>query len=110
MSDQGKEDVQRKILEQIVLSLEKEDLKTEDVPVISRFVLEKIDQIANEEQLTFFLNELSQKWPVFEGLLVIEKGKEKEKNDQIVASQVLELAKDGKIEEALSLAKNATEN
>lgn len=57
-----------------------------------------------------FLRDLSSKWSIFTKLLVLESGEVKEKTEDKVAEDVLKMAKEGKIDEAIGLAKTMTEN
>ena len=109
MTNQEKEDIEKKILEEISNALEKGELKADDSAAIANFILEKLDGVSSSTELVNFLQELSQKWPVFNNLLEIEKGKQEQKDDQVAVGQVEDLARKGKIDEALSVAKSAIE-
>ena len=61
-------------------------------------------------QLIEFLEELVIQWPFFEHILAVEKGEERNMAEHEVAEGVAMLAKEGKIDTALSLAKTMTKN
>lgn len=110
MEDFGnlKKSIEKDIVEQVIMGLEKGFLKEEELPLIGQFVLEKIDLLKNQQELIAFLGELSSKWPIFENIKKIEEGRVREKEEDEVAEGVLTLLKHGKIENALNLAKNIT--
>lgn len=110
ISQQHKEEIERKIIESIIVNLEENKLPQEELPIIADFVLGKIDTVKNHDELVIFLTELSTKWPIFTNITSIEKGEVKEKVEDKVAEDVLNLAKSGKIDEAIGLAKTMTES
>ncbi len=106
---QHKKKIEDEIAEAIIDALEDKKISEGDATQISDFVLRKIDLIKTHEELTSFLTELSQNWPVFESLGKIEQGEEQEVKEGAVAADVAELANEGKIEDAINLAKTVTE-
>lgn len=107
-TDENRKDLEERIVEMMLAGLDKDEISEEDLPDISDYVLSKIDYVQNHEQLMNFLRELSSKWKVFSPILVIESGEAREKKENAVGQEVLNLAKSGKIEEALNLAKTVT--
>lgn len=105
-----KKRIEAKIVELIAEGLEKGNLKEEDSKEIADFVLGRIDLIKNHLELETFLSELSLKWQVFKVLENIEKSESREKAEAEAAEGVLILAKHGKINEALHLAKTMTKS
>lgn len=100
-----KRKVEQYIVDVIATALDKNELKEDELPKIGNFVLSKIDNIKTHKQLLEFLNELSQNWKIFSNIEEIEKGEEKEFKEETVEKGIIEMAKKGKIDEALKLAK-----
>ncbi|MDO8461131.1 MAG: hypothetical protein Q7S38_01670 [bacterium] len=103
-----KEDLQKKIVESIISGLENNLLTKEELPVIADLVLEGMDKISSHEELTSFINELSLKWPIFLNIAKLEEGEKREQQEDKTTQQVLQLARNGQIDEAVNLAKTAT--
>lgn len=107
---QGRRDaIEKAIVELVINGLKEGSLPEDDLSPIANFVLEKIDTLQTEEQMVAFLAELAQKWPIFSNIHILEKGKVIEKTENQAAQNVLELAKEGKIDQAVDLAKSVTE-
>jgi len=102
-------EIERKILKEIINALENDKVTEAGLPDIADFVITHIDPVQNHEQMIKFLDELSQKWPFFEGLEQIERGEVTEAHEDKIEQDVLNLAKSGKVTEAISLAKTVTE-
>lgn len=94
----------------LISCVENKTMSENDFPPIATYVLERIAVVKNEEEMGHFLEELSERWPIFSSLASLQKGHNQEKVDSEVAEGVLHLTKSGKIDEALSLAKNAIQN
>ncbi|OGH12343.1 MAG: hypothetical protein A2776_02525 [Candidatus Levybacteria bacterium RIFCSPHIGHO2_01_FULL_40_10] len=103
-----KTQIEKEVVERVATGIEKGDLKEEDLPLIGRFVLEKLDLARNQGELVSFLSELSARWPIFLTIEKIEEGSLTIAEESEVANGVLTLLKHGKIDDALSLAKNQT--
>ncbi len=104
------EKVDRRLLESLITAIEADKINDEELPVLANFVLEKIDSTKNHEQLIKGLEELSAKWPIFDNIEELERGEVQEAKEDKVEQDVLNLAKNGRVEEAISLAKTMTEN
>ncbi len=107
-TQEHKTEIENKIVETIADEVEKGNLKEENLKDIADFVLGRIDQIKNQDELIAFLFELSTKWTVFKTIETMERANLKGKVEKEVAEGVLMLAKNGKIDEALNLAKTMT--
>ena len=110
LSDEQKKDIERRIVKAIVKGLDENKITVSDLPELSSYLLENIEHITTQEQLTAFLSDISSKWQIFVGIqagesIPIENSVE-DKNKTI--QDVTDLAKDGKIDEAIDLAKTAT--
>ncbi|MBU4016288.1 hypothetical protein KJ980_01655 [Patescibacteria group bacterium] len=108
LSQERKDEVLKAIAELIIAGLKDGSIVEDDLFPIANFVLEKIDTLATEEQMVVFLSELAQKWPVFSKIYSHEKGKVLEHTENLAAQNVMDLAKEGKIDEAVDLAKSVT--
>lgn len=109
-SDRDKKFVESTIVQTIIGGLDKGVLKQEELSPISNFVLDKIDNIKNKGELVDFCRELSGKWVVFKNLETIVEGVVEDAHEDTAASQILAMAKEGNIEQAIDLAKNTMEN
>lgn len=104
-----KKTLEKAIGEAIATALEKGNLSQEGLSEISDFILERIDKIQNHEELIKFVSDLSQKWPIFKNLELIEKGEAKEEAENTASQDVSNLLKGGKIDEAIDLAQKIME-
>lgn len=108
LSQERRDEVLKEIADLIIVGLKDGSILENDLFPIADFTLQKIDTLATEEQMVIFLSELAQKWPVFSKIHTYEKGKVLEQTENIAAQNVMDLAKEGKIDEAVDLAKSAT--
>lgn len=107
-TEEHKKEVEWKLVDVIISSLKQEMLTEEELPVVSSYILDNIKHVKTHDELMVFLRDLSNRWPIFSPVLVLESGEVKEKVEDQVALDVLKLAKENKIEEALKLAKTVT--
>lgn len=110
ISEDQRSAVEQQIVNSMVDALKNDKLNNEDLPIISQFILGKIDSIQNTGQLVSFLGELSQRWPVFKNIAIIESGNVRENQEKEAVRDVLSLTQQGNIDEALNLAKKMTNN
>ncbi|GEM_PF-2258824 len=101
--------VGERLARRLARGLEDGQISLEETPAISTYILDRIDTITNQEQLTAFLTELSQKWPVFSEILTLEQGGVKEIKEDERVEQMENLLKENKIDEALEVAESATQ-
>ncbi len=97
------------VVDALILALENGVIKEGDITPIADYVLGRMDDIKSEIEMDQFLSELSTKWPIFSHITSGFQAENKEKADSEVAEGVLTLAQHGKIDEAISLAKTATQ-
>jgi hypothetical protein len=109
VTDTHKKEIERQILHKIIAELEANTMETSELPKIGEFVLSTINTVTNHEELLPYLAELSAKWACFKPIENIELGEVQRVKEHEVAHQVLLLSKNGKIDEALSLAKSMTQ-
>lgn len=90
----------------------------EDAEQIGKYVLENIDLAKTNSELLDFVTNLSAKWPIFNSILTSSDQAQvplptvnpvQEKTDQIIHTAE-DLLKENKIDEALQVAKTATED
>lgn len=107
MTDEEKEKIHGLILDAIEDALEEKKIEEQEVQKIATFVTENIKSIGSHEALVKFLLDLSSRWPVFQNIYQVEQGKEKEEETQAIVDKAVELTKEGKIEEAINVARSA---
>jgi len=100
-------DVENRIVDTLIGSLDKEMIETTEVPHVASYVLDNLYGVTTHDELMQFLRDVSAKWPIFTNLLVVKYGQINQAEENKAASNVLQLAKSGKIEEAVDLAKQA---
>lgn len=108
-SEEHKKQVETMLVEAVITALESGDLAEGDLPAIGNAILSHIDSITSSQELVTFLKKLSSEWPFFSQVLEIEMGKVKAIEEAAVANDVLHMASQGQIEEALQLAKTMTD-
>lgn len=107
LADKHRKEVERRLVETIIDSLEKNLISVADKNSMSAFILAKMPSVTTQEGLITFLRELSSKWTIFSLLLVTESGEVKAKTEDQAVNKVEALAQEGKIDEALNMAKTA---
>lgn len=107
-TEERKKNLENNLVETMLAGLDREEITQEDLPVIATFILDRIDTITSQDDLMQFLRDIAAQWQIFSRILVLESGELKEQKEGQVAQGVLSLAKVGKIEEAISLAKTMT--
>lgn len=83
-----KNKVGKDIVNQLIFLLEQKKITTDEVSKISDFVLSKIHEVKNHEELIVFLNDLVKKWPAFNNILSLEKGEETEEQTKKQAEEL----------------------
>jgi hypothetical protein len=104
-----KQEIDKKLTEAIVAGVENGKLVESDLVPISDMILARFDHITTDEQLLAFLKDLASRWDAFSQLLASEVGKLKDELEKKVLGQVLDLTHSGNIDEAISLARTATQ-
>lgn len=110
LSKERKKEIKMKLIEIIIDSLENGRLSVSELSNVSSFILDRIDKVADQNQLRFFLSELSSQWPIFTDFLVTEIGVVQEVKEDKAAEDMTALMQNGKMEEAVDLAKTVTDN
>lgn len=109
ISDERRKEIEKKLVETIIQALENDILTADEMPTISSYILDNMPKVKTQDELLQFLRDLSAKWAFFSNLLVIESGEVQLAAEQVTTQNVVDLAKSGKLDEALSLAKSVTE-
>lgn len=101
-------EILERIVDRTIIELEQKNIEVSDLPKIGDFVLSNISEVKDHSQLLVHLEELVQQWPGFVSILNMEKAEIEQSKEDGVAEKVLRLSKEGKIEEALALARTIT--
>lgn len=110
VSEDRKEELRKQILERLLSEWESGKINQDESANIANYVLDSMPFVFTEQDLLDFLNELISKWAFFGNLLTIEKGKRKEKVSGEMAEGAATLARHGKLDDALKLAKKGSAN
>ncbi len=109
LSVEDKREIERKIVKAIIKGLDENLISVGDLPSLSTYLLENIVNVTDQDTLMAFLRDISAKWQIFTGLLVEEnipfENSQEERNK--VIENISNLAKEGKVEEAIGVAKKA---
>ncbi len=103
-----KQELEKAIVDVCIGALENQRMSDEQMGEVSSFVLSQIDLIKTQDEILVFLENLSERWGIFKNLLDIEKGEGEVAKEKNAISSVEKYIKQGKIEEALKVAKKAT--
>ena len=95
------------ITEIIINAIDKEELTTDQAREITAFWLPRVKSITAEDALATLVEDLSARWPMFNSVVIIEQGEIRSEDEKKITEEVISLVKDGKIEEAVQLAKAA---
>lgn len=104
-----KELVAKNLVELVLAAIKKQELTTEDMPLIADAFLGRVDYLKTREELIVLLQSMAEKWPSISQLVQIQQGKITEQQEVVAAQNVQELVKQGNIQEALTAAKAATQ-
>jgi len=97
------------MLDTILIGLETEELEAYEVSEIAEFVLGKVDKLDTDHELHDFYSELSDRWPFLEVLNDQKEAETAKQMESAASEDALTLLKQGKIEDALAIAKSATQ-
>lgn len=103
-----KKEIETQIVETMISALENEKITESESSEIAAFVLDRIDAVTTTQEMTTFLQDLAAKWEIFGSLLFLEQADLKERVEDEVAAGVLLLAEHGKLDDAIRLARSAT--
>lgn len=103
-------EIEDKIAKEVLIAIEENKVSDDELGDLGKFVLEKLEVSKDHNQLVSVISEMSNKWPFLKNIENLEKGEVKEEAEDKGEKDVLNLAKSGKVEEAINLAKQITEN
>lgn len=109
VTESHRKEILQRIVERTIIELEQKKFDVLDLPKIGEFALDTISTATDHTELLVYLEEFVEKWPQFTSIRDIEKAEIEQSSERDVAEQVLQLSKEGKIEEAVALAKTITE-
>lgn len=109
ITQEKKKEIEKAIVDKSITALEQGFIKEDDLGIIAKFTLDKIDTLKTQDDLIVFLRELSNKWHFFSDMLVIESGEIQKNNERMVIEQIQGLTDNGNLDEAIKIAKQATE-
>lgn len=110
LSDDDREKILSNIAGIMTSKLTAKELTEEQARDISREVLLVIDDIATHEEAHEYLDGLSQKYPMFSDLAVLEGGVLNNAREKDAYQDATRLIKSGDIDQALNQLKAATNN
>lgn len=99
----------KKILDEVVVGLEAGDIEAYEASEIAEYVLGKVEEIESEQAISNFYEQIVDLWPAMDNLLSDKRTEDIEKKEQEASEGALALLQQGKIDEALSVAKTATQ-
>ena len=103
-----KKEIEKKIVNKALTSYGEEVISKDELKNIAEFTVDGMKAVNTRQQLLEFLKHLSEKWQFFSSIVIIEEGEYKGFIERDAYSKVLDLAKQGKIEEAINLSKSIT--
>ncbi len=98
------------VLKILMYLLEKKKITDDEGKEIARITYDFLQAAQSELDIPLLYKKLSQKWPLFKSNEIEEWGKLDKKEESEVIRGVIELVRNGKIDEALRLAKTETED
>lgn len=99
-----------RLTRKLAQALQEQEITQEEFSAAASYILDNIDMAKDNIQLVEFLTNLAQKWPIFSDVLTIERGEIKEEKEDEVVEKTEALIKENKLDEALAVAENATED
>lgn len=109
-TDEHKKEIEKDIVEMVIGALEGNAITEGDATVIGKMVLERIDNVENQEELILFLEVLTERYHIFSPLVLKEKGAVEHKMEEKMIGDVEGLIQNGNIDEALKMVKSATQS
>jgi hypothetical protein len=100
--------IEKQIVDIAISQFEQNKLTNEDLITIADFTVEGLKNVSSQGDLNGFLTSLANRWSFFTNIATIEEGASKTAVENEVYNGVLALAKHGKIDEAVKLAKTVT--
>jgi hypothetical protein len=111
LNEEHKKDIERKIMETIISSLESGKLNVEEYDRLAPFILERIEVVKTHDDLLLFLRDLTHQWPIFSFILTIENGEVRRFEDQAKVQEIQQqMVQEGvRAEESYAVAKDLSQ-
>lgn len=103
-----KDQLQEKIVDTMIHAVETEQINEDTMSEIAAYVLDHMDPVTDKNTAVPFLQELAARWNIFTNLYHLEQGEILEQKEDAVTQDVLALLENGKIDNAIELAKSVT--
>ncbi len=104
----SKRDLEKRIVDAALDEMEAGKLSEQELTNIANFIIDYLRPTKNQTEIDNFLNQAASKWQFLQGIKLVEQSEFKEAVEDEILDGVLTLAKHGKVEEAIKLAKSAT--
>jgi hypothetical protein len=104
-----KRQIEKQIVDKALSEYGEGKITREQLKQIADYTVDAMSKIQNHAHVISFLNALSTHWTFFQGLAMVEEGEQRDLEETEVHSGVLTLAQNGKIDDAIKLAKSMTE-
>ena len=105
-----KNKIGERLTRKLIDALREKKITQEELSIISSYILDNIDKPKTNSELLDFLEDLSQKWPIFKDNLEVEEAEINEENKAQKVDQVEDLIEQNKIEDAIKLASGSNDN
>lgn len=97
-----------RLTKKLAEGLEQGVISEDEASEIATYILDNIDKSDTSAKLLDFIEDLAQKWPIFQGVLVLEQGEVNKQNEDSALQKASELIKQNDVEGALNVAEQAT--
>jgi hypothetical protein len=104
-----REKIGERLTRRLVQALKDKEIAQDDFAEISTFILDNIDNAKSNEELVQFLEDVARQWPFLSDMVVDEKKEAETQNVQEKVQQIDTLITQNKIDDALQVAKDATD-
>lgn len=108
IDEEYKNKIGLQLTEAMLKGIDEGNMTESEMSVISGYILDNIDNIHTHVELNSFLQYLAQRWSVFKQVRKVEAGIEKASGDSAKAEEIANLIHENKIDDALTVAHNAT--
>ena len=100
-----KKRLEKDLVDKALREYEDGKITREDLKNIADFTIQEMKKVNSKDDLFSFINAISNKWPIFKNIAIIEKGHQKEEMETKVYSEALDQVHDGNIDNAIEIAK-----
>lgn len=109
LQEDEKNGVLKKIIDTMLVGIDADELETYELSEICQYSLQRVDQMDSINEARSLYIELSERWPIFALILDEEENKEHKRGEEELSQSAATLIQHGKIDDALSLVKKATQ-